>query len=333
MKTPTHKLALLVAPVALLGALMLAPKLLGPTLADGLAAVDGADSGWLGLAAVLFAGSFLATVGGWRTALGAAGGRICAVQATARIGVGSMVNAFAPAKLGDAVKIALCSRAIDGPDRIWTAGGVYAALGAARCLTLALFVVAASVAGALPLWPVFVLLGVVGLLGVVALSSKRWRDHHRIAHLLEGFAALERSPGAALAVLGWTLAAALARFGATAAVAAALGFPDAVLAALVILPAIDLAAMIPAGAGNVGVASGAVAVALRSRGIGVSDAIACGVAIQALETMVSLSAGSLGGLYLVRPNPVVRRWAMRASAIGVPVGLAAVVGVLVLDLV
>ena len=327
MKIPTHKIALLAAPVALLGALVLAPKLLGPTLSDGLAAVDGADSGWLGLAAVLFAGSFLATVGGWRTALGAAGGRICAVQATARIGVGSMVNAFAPAKLGDAVKIALCSRAIDGPDRIWTAGGVYAALGAARCLTLARFVVAASLAGALPLWPVFV------LLGVVALSSKRWRDHHRIAHLLEGFAALERSPGAALAVLGWTLAAALARFGATAAVAAALGFPDAVLAALVILPAIDLAAMIPAGAGNVGVASGAVAVALRSRGIGVSDAIACGVAIQALETMVSLSAGSLGGLYLVRPNPVVRRWAMRASAVGVPVGLAAVVGVLVFDLV
>src|SRR5262245_33525959 len=139
MTLSTRRLSLLAAPVALAGVLLLAPKLLGRTASDGLAAVDGADSGWLGLAAVLFAGSFLATVGGWRTALSASGGRICALQATARIGVGAMVNAFAPAKLGDAVKIALCSRAIDGPDRIWTAGGVYAALGAARCLTLALF--------------------------------------------------------------------------------------------------------------------------------------------------------------------------------------------------
>jgi hypothetical protein len=237
-----------------------------------------------------------------------------------------------PAKLGYAVKIALCSKAIAGPDRLWTAGGVYTALGAARLLTLALLVVAASATGALPLWPVFVLCGVVLVLGTVALSSSRWR-RHRIAHLLEGFAALERSPRDGIAVLGWTATVLATRLGATVAVAAALGFPHPLLAALVILPAIDLASAIPVGLGNVGVASGAVAVALQSRGIGVSDAIGAGIAIQALETAVSLAAGTLGGLYLLQPSPAVRRWTLRTAAVGVSIALAAAVGVFFFDVV
>jgi uncharacterized membrane protein YbhN (UPF0104 family) len=314
-------------------ALILAPRLLGSRVSEAIDALQGADSGWLTVSAALFGAAFLATVGGWRAALAASGGRICPRQAAARIGVGALVNSFAPAKLGDAVKIALCSKAIDGPDRLWTAGGVYTALGAARLLTLALLVVAASATGALPLWPVFVLCGVVLVLGAVALSSSRWRGHHRIAHLLEGFAALERSPRHGIAVLGWTATVLATRLGATVAVAAALGFPHPLLAALVILPAIDLASAIPVGLGNVGVASGAVAVALQSRGIGVSDAIGAGIAIQALETAVSLAAGTLGGLYLVQPSPAVRRWTLRTAAVGVSIGLAVVVGQLVFDVV
>ena len=149
--------------------------------------------------------AFLATVGAWRAALAAAGGRICPRQAAARIGVGCMVNSFAPAKLGDAVKIALCSKAIDGPGRLWTTGGVYAALAAARSLTLALLLVVASATGAMPIWPVFVIFGAVGLLAVAGAFSGRLRSHPRIAHVLGGLAALERSPRAIATVLGWTL--------------------------------------------------------------------------------------------------------------------------------
>jgi uncharacterized membrane protein YbhN (UPF0104 family) len=333
VKLSRSTLAFSVGAVGVVIGVALAPRLLGSKVSDALDALQGASSGWLAVSAALFGVAFLATVGCWRAALGAAGGRICPRQAAARIGVGSLVNSFAPAKLGDAVKIALCSKAIDGPDRLWTAGGVYAALGATRLLTLALLVVAASATGALPLWPVFVLCGIVLVLGLVALSSARWREHHRIAHLLEGFAALERSPRHAVVVLSLTATVLVTRFAATAAVAAALGFPDPLLAALVILPAIDLAGTIPAGAGNVGVASGAVAVALQSRGIGVSDAIGAGIAIQALETAVSLTAGTLGGLYLVRPAPAVRRWTLRTAAVGIPVGLAAAVGAVVFDFV
>ena len=48
------------------------------------------------------------------------------------------------------------------PTGIWTAGGTYAALAAARSLTLAGLVVAASATHALPIWPVFVLVGAAG---------------------------------------------------------------------------------------------------------------------------------------------------------------------------
>jgi uncharacterized membrane protein YbhN (UPF0104 family) len=332
MKISTSKIVLSLAALAAVVAVAATPQLLGSRVAAALGALHGADPVWLALATAGFAAGFLSCVGAWCAALAANGGRICPRQAAARIGVGALVNSVAPAKLGDAVKIALCSKAIEGPDRLWTAGGVYAALGAARCLTLALFVVAASATGALPLWPVFALCGVVLVLAAVARSSGRWRKHHRIAHLLEGFAALERSPRAAAAVLGWSLSIGVTRLAATAAVAAALGVPHPMLAALVILPAIDLAGVIPITPGNVGVASGAVAVALQSRGVGVTQALGVGIAIQALETLVSLGAGSLGALYLAQPGPAVRRWTVRVAAVGVSAGLAAALGLFVFDL-
>src|SRR5215218_6437546 len=171
MKLSRSTICFSIGAVGVAIAIALAPRLLGSRFAEALDALQGADSAWLALAAGLFGCAFLATVGAWRAALAASGGRICPVQAASRIGVGSLVNSFAPAKLGDAVKIALCSKAITGPDRLWTAGGVYAALGATRLLMLAGLVVAASAAGALPLWPVFVLCGIVGVLAIVALTS------------------------------------------------------------------------------------------------------------------------------------------------------------------
>ena len=67
----------------------------------------------------------------------------------------------------------------------------------------------------------------------------------RIAHLLDGLAALERSPRALATVLGWTIAMGSRGSAATIAVAAALGLPHPLLAALVILPALDVAGAFP----------------------------------------------------------------------------------------
>lgn len=309
------------------------PQLLGSHVAAAFHALAGADQQPLVLGALGFVVAFVATVAGWRVALQASGARLSFVQAGARIGVGALVNSFAPAKLGDAVKVALCSRAIERPGRIWRAGGVYAGLAAVRSLMLAGLVVVASLTGAMPLWPLFALIGVAAVLAVTATFSRRVRHHPRIAHLLEGLAALERSPRALAAVVGWTFVMVVARFLATVAVASALELPHPVLAALVIMPALDVAGAFPITPGGVGIGSGAVAVALASRGIGISQALGVGFAIQALETIVSLAIGGAGAVYLLGPRMPGRRWLLRVATVGASAALAAAVSLAVLNLV
>jgi uncharacterized membrane protein YbhN (UPF0104 family) len=326
MTISRSKLFFSAAALALLVAVAATPGLLGHRVAPALDALAGAEQHWLILGATGFVLAFVCTVGAWRAALDAAGGRIGSCRVGACIGVGSAVNSFAPAKLGDAVKIALCARSIDAPGRIWTAGGVYAALAAARSLTLAALLVVASATGAMPLWPVFVLLGLVAFLAIAAAYSGRLRRHPRIAQVLAGFAALERSPKGIATVLAWTVGMVLARLGATMAIAAALGLPHPVLAALVILPALDVAGAFPLTPGAIGVGSGAVAVALAGRGIGMTQALSVGFAIQALETLVSITAGAAGALFLAWPSASVRRWTFRAATVGATASLAAVLG-------
>ncbi|MFZ1878677.1 MAG: lysylphosphatidylglycerol synthase transmembrane domain-containing protein [Gaiellaceae bacterium] len=332
MTISRSKLLASLAALLALVAVAATPGLLGHRVASAFDALAGAEKNWLALGAILFVAGFACTVGAWRAALGAAGGRIGTHRAAACIGVGSLVNAFAPAKLGDAVKIGLCARSIDAPGRIWTAGGVYAALAAARCLTLAGLLVVASLTGAMPLWPVFALCGAVAILAAAAAFSGRLRRHPRIAQALAGFAALERSPRGIATVLGWTAGMVLSRLGATMAVAAALGLHHPVLAALVILPALDVASAFPLTPGSIGIGSGAVAVALAGRGIGITQALGVGFAIQALETFVSIAAGTSGALYLAWPKPSVRRWTRRVATVGGAAALAAALGFAVISI-
>lgn len=332
MTLTRSKLILSIAGLLAVVAVAASPQLLGSRVSAAMGSLAGADPRWLALGALCLVGAFVCTVASWRAALSAAGGRICPKQAAARLGIGAMVNSVAPMKLGDMVKIALFSRAIDGPGPVWTTGGVYAGLAVARSLTLAALLVIASATGAMPLWPVFVLSGVAAAVVLAAALSGRLRSHPRIAQVFSGLAALERSPRASGAVLAWTCGMQLSRLGATIAAALALGLPHPVLAALLILPALDAASAFPITPGSIGVGSGAVAVALASRGIGTSQALGAGIAIQALETLVSVSAGSLGALYLAQPGEAVRRWTVRVATVGVSVALAAAVGAVWFDL-
>lgn len=331
MTISRSKLLTSLAALLLVGTVAATPGLLGGRVASAIHSLAGAEKNWLALGATAFVLGFACTVGAWRAAFVAAGGRIGTYRAAACIGVGSLVNAFAPAKLGDAVKIGLCSRSIDSPGRIWTAGGVYAALASARCLTLAGLLVVASATGAMPLWPVFALVGAVAILAAAAAYSGRLRRHPRIAQVLAGFAALERSPRGIATVLAWTTGMVLARLGATMAIAAALGVPHPVLAALVILPALDVAAAFPLTPGSIGIGSGAVAVALSGRGIGMTQALGVGFAIQALETFVSIAAGASGALYLAWPSPSVRRWTLRTATVGAAGAFAAALSLVVIS--
>ena len=327
-----HRSPLIACGAAIAALAVIAAVPLGHRVTAAMTALAGGSPNWLTLAAAGFAVAFLCTVGAWRAAFAAAGGRIRSHEAAARIGIGCLVNAVAPAKLGDAVKVALCSRAIDGPRSLWTGGGVWAALAAARSLALAALVVVASLAGALPLWPVFVLCGVAAAVAVAAHGSRRFRSHARIAQLLEGMAAFARSPRTAFTVVAWSMGVQLVQLLATIAVARGLGVPHPVLAALVITPALELAGAFPITPGSFGVGSGAVAFALASRGIGITQALAVGLAIQTLQTAVSLTAGTVGALYLARLNVAVRRLALRVALVGGTAAFAAAVGVAFVNL-
>lgn len=312
------------AAVAAIGVVAAAPHLLGRHLGAALSSLQGAQPHWLGLAAAGYAVAYLTSVCAWRTALGAAGGRIGFRDALARLGIGSVINTFAPARVGDAVKVALLSETLDGTDRVWTAGGLYAAVGASRAVSIAALVFAASLSGALPLWPALALVGGTATLVLVGLLPVRLRRFHRIAHLFAGLAALARSPRRAVALVAWSTGTTAARLGATTALSAALGLTHPLVAGLLIVTALDVAGMLPLTPGNLGIASGAVAVALASHGIGGNQAMGVGFAIQALETLVSVSAGTLGVVHFARAGGRISPWLLRATAVGASVAVAAV---------
>lgn len=318
------RIAATLAALAALVVVCATPQLLGSRVREAIEALSGASPGWLWTAAALFAIGLGTSAFAWRTAFGACGAHISRTDASARYAAGSLVNSVAPAKLGDALRIALFSKALDGRDRIWTGGGVYAAIGAARALVVAALVIVGSLTGALPLWPVFLLCGIVAALALLA--YRFGNAHSKFAHLLDGLAALERSPRLAFAVIGWAALGALARVGAAAAVAIALGVPHPLLAALVIVPALDLASIVPLTPGNVGIASGAVAVALQSRGIGMTQALSTGIAFHAMETIAGLTVGATGALWLGRDSVAVQRWVPRFAVATAGLALAAGMG-------
>jgi hypothetical protein len=103
------------------------------------------------------------------------------------------------------------------------------------------------------------------------------------------------------------------------------------LAALLILPALDVASAFPITPGGIGIGSGAVAVALSGRGIAMPQALGTGFAMQALETLVGISAGSMGALYLAHEHAGVRRWTIRVVAVGGSAAIA-LLGLFLLDL-
>src|SRR5207245_10409002 len=145
--------------------------------------------GWAG------AGFLLASVcsaAAWRSGLLACGAKVGPTQATARYAVGSLVNTFAPAHLGGAVRLGLLAQTLPGPDRLWQAGGVAFTVGAMRFCASAGLIAAAALATPLPLWPAPVL--ALAAAGAVLLSSRLRRyARGRFSRLLHVVGMLIRS--------------------------------------------------------------------------------------------------------------------------------------------
>ncbi|MGI8420988.1 MAG: lysylphosphatidylglycerol synthase transmembrane domain-containing protein [Gaiellaceae bacterium] len=300
------------------------PQLLGSEVHRALGGLGAASPAWLWLAGAAFLGSLVCSAGAWRSALGLVGGRVDPFDAGARYGVGSLVNSLAPARLGDAVRIALFARALPGEDRLWTTGSVFAALGAARALVLAVLLVVASATGALPLWPVLLLGGLVAVAATLAFATRHRPAHSRVAHLLDAFRALGSSPRGGVRLVGWVALATVARLTAATAIAASLGVHTPLLAALIVVPALDLAGTIPLTPGNVGVTSGAVTMALQAHGVDLTTALASGIAFHAVETAVGLVYGLASALVLARfRSPSTRRWTVAAAGTLASIGLVA----------
>ncbi|HEY7206950.1 MAG TPA: lysylphosphatidylglycerol synthase domain-containing protein [Gaiellaceae bacterium] len=291
------------------------PQLLGARINAALDLLGEASPEWLWLAVLGFVCSLVGAAGAWCSAVRLCGGRLGLLDANGRYGVGSLVNTFVPARAGDAVRIALFSRTVDHPDRLWATGGAVAAVGAARAVGLGVLVVCGAALGATPLWPLLVVGALTGLVAAVAWKARTSVARSHAAHVLDAFRALGREPLAGARILGWVGLATAGRVGAAAAVAAALGVPRPLAAALIIVPALDLAGMMPLTPGNLGIASGAVAMALQAHGVGLTEAISAGIAFHALETAISVLYGTVGALVVAGDSITgTRRWVLAGVA-------------------
>jgi len=301
-----------------LAVLVATPQLLGSRVDAAVGTLDDANMTWLWLAGAGFVVAVLASAGSWLSAIRMCGGRLTAGDACARYGAGSLVNTLVPARAGDAVRIGLFSRALPNRERLWTTGGAFAALGAARAVVLAVLVIAGSLSGAMPLWPLLVLLGLVAIAVGLAWRARRRSAGGRLSHLLDAFRALGREPRAAVRLVAWIALSTAGRLAAATAVGAALGIRQPLAAAVVIVPALDLAGMVPLTPANVGVTSGAVAMAFQAHGVSFTHGLAAGIAFHAVETTVGVLFGLSSVIWLAPyPSPGFRRLALLgATAMG-----------------
>jgi uncharacterized membrane protein YbhN (UPF0104 family) len=252
---------------------------------------------WLWAAAFCFVSSLVASSWVWRSALGLCGGRISRADAAGCYALGSLVNGILPVRIGEAVRLAVFARRLDGDDRAWRMGGVFTVIAAMRLVVFGIVLASAAAVGAVPLRLVFVVLAVGVVMGALAYATRNRTPRTHVAHLLDAFRSLGRSPLQGARIAAWVAASTAARFLGAAAIAAALGVKAPVLAALIILPTLDLAGLIPLS-GNVGITSGAVTVALQSHGVGLEHALSTGLAFHAVETVAGIACGVAGVLLL-----------------------------------
>ena len=314
-----HVLLSLVSMGALV-ALATMPQLLGDQVTEAFHGLMDVSPAWLWLAAASFATALAASGCAWRSALTRCGAELTRADASARYGVGSLVNAFVPAKIGSAVRFALFSRVLHGEGRLWTTGGVCASIGAARSIWLALLLGFGAASGVLPVWPLGLLALAVAVAVGIAYFARDRSPSARVAHVLDAFRALGRSPRAAAQLVGWIGVATAARIGAATAMLRrsawsgrcwqrSWSFPRSTSRH----PADD------AGEHRRGQRRGGVRAPRTRRPAG--TAISAGIAFSAVETVTSLAFGTGSALYLAGSAPGARRWTATAAAATACLGL------------
>ena len=187
------------------------PGVLGHDVRDAVTGIEDARPIWLWTAAFCFLGSLVATSSAWRGALWLGGGRLSRSDACARYGIGSLVNGLSPVRIGEAARVALFAQALVGEDRAWRMGGVFCVVTAVRSLVFAVVVICAAAFGALPIWPVLVLMGLAAGALVVAFCTRNRTPHTHVAHLLDAFRGIARSPTQSVRMAVWFAASVTVR--------------------------------------------------------------------------------------------------------------------------
>jgi len=306
------------AVVVVLAAAVATPQLLGRRVGVALDDLGHADPRWLWLAGLGFVVCLVGAAGAWRSAIGLCDGSLSLGDACCRFGAGSLANTLLPARAGDAVRIALFSRAIPHANRLRTAGGAYAALAASRAAVLGALVVGGAAAGVVPLWPLLAAAGLVAIAVAVAALARRTKTH-----LLDAFRALGDDPRSIARLAAWNAGQLGGRLAAATAVGAALGLHHPLDAAVAIVLALDVAGLLPLTPGNIGVTQGAIAIALHAQGTPYGSALAAGIAFHAVETAVGLTIGIASVVWLAPyPSPGARRVALLAGAASCALGIA-----------
>jgi uncharacterized membrane protein YbhN (UPF0104 family) len=307
------------------------PQILGTRVAEALRTVGTADPKWLWVAGLGFAISVLAAAATWRCAIGLCGGSIGVTDACARYGAGSLVNTFVPARAGDAVRIGLFARALPNRERLWTTGGAFAVVSAAKAVVLGALVIAGAATGVVPLWPLLITVALVATLIGVVFVVRRREAGTRASHVFDIFRALAVHPSGALRLTAWAFLSAAARLTAATAILASLEISRPLVAAIVIVAALDIASALPLTPGNFGITSGAVAMALQAHGLSFTDGLAAGIALHAVETAIGLMVGIASVVWLAPyPSPAARRVTLLAGTASWVLGIAGAFGATVL---
>ena len=297
---------------------MATPQLLGHRVAAALDTIATADAKWLWLAGVGFLVSVVASASSWRCAIWLCGGRLSLTEACARYGAGSLVNTFVPFRAGDAVRIGLFARVLPNRERLWTTGGAFAALGAARAVVLGALIVGGAAAGFVPLWPLLIAAGLVAIGIGAAIVARRTPSH-----LFDAFRALGRDRTAALRLSAGSPSPRPAGSPPPRPSRRASASPSPLAAAVVIVPALDIASLLPITPGNIGVTSATIAMALQAHGTSLTNGLAAGIAFHAIETAVGIMFGVASLVWLAPyPSPAARRVALLAGAGSWVLGIA-----------
>jgi uncharacterized membrane protein YbhN (UPF0104 family) len=276
-----------IAALAGVGAWLLSGKL-GATVA----LLQRADRTSAGVAAACFVATLAASSGAWRAAFTTSGARLGRVEAFSRYGAGSLVNTFFPARLGDGLRIALFTRTLPPAKwRVLAAGSSVAAVSAAGGVMRLALLGTLVLLGLIPLWPLLAFGGLLAVVAAAVIVFRRRLPTIFPGALRESIVALTANPAFAVRLLGWKVIETAARVGAAAAVASALGVGRPLVTALLMTAVVDLASAVPVTPGNVGITSGAIAVALHSQGTGFGTALAAGVAYHAIQSAVGVSCG------------------------------------------